>query len=249
MFKFSWTGKQVKRKFSNLRRKSLGVIAIEVCFTLPVVIYLIFFTIELIKINITNDALQSICEEATYLTITHDYDSYSEWVQKIDDIIEKYRPTFIPEKAPGYTSAPWPVIRYEIILYNGLNEMLATIPYGGHSIHYSKVEIDDAARLHYSFSSDSEFIPISGMEYNGPVQQWKVGERWYNNQINPMNYVFVLTFSCNYPFSSSLVKWLFNGGVNTVIGKESTGYNGIAKGEKGTKYILWTRGTGIVNAK
>lgn len=314
------------QKLSNLRCKSLGVIAIEVCFTLPVVIYLIFFTIELIKINITKDALQSICEEATYLTIAHDYENGADLINKIDAIVEKYRPIFIPKEAPGYTAVPYPVIRWcfetypmfgesdantitdemleELVnmgrsagvssrmtgaLYPGNGDMLSYPPYGGSTIAYPPYETNRACAVHasqgypiagalytsgggvanigYGSGSAVQFIPSNGQampsvaERSGRTIMYMAGEGL------PDNRVFVITVTCNYQFSSSMVKWLFNGGSNTNtltssggsdnsetvggINSSTIGYGSMTTitASPGTMYLLWARGAGIVNAK
>lgn len=240
--------------FSKTKKKHRGVVALEVCFTLPIVIYLIFFTIEMIRINITQDALQSICEEATYLTIAHDYDSGPELIGKIDDIVEKYRPAFIPKKGPGYTSAMNPIIRWTYIGYADVETMLAKSPYGGDCITYPQYE--HSANVNHStpaYSSSSQYIPSMGMQCVANPENYQVTKAYLDEGGAglPTNSVFTLTVVCNYPFSSSLVKMLFNGGVNTKIGK-ILGSNEPVSSQthaKGSMYLLWARGAGIVNAK
>lgn len=233
-------------KLNRLRRKSFGVIAIEVCFTLPVIVYLIFFTIELIKINITQDALQSICEEITYMTIAHDYSNADDLIAKGDEMVEKYRPAFIPKDAPGYRSTLQPVIRWMYDTYPMFGEagdMLSSVPYGGSSITYPNYEqYPNTAARHVTggyWKNETQSIPVAGTIYVTNPEYWRNEETYMKGAGLPNNRVFVLTICCNYPFSNSMVKWLFNGGVNTRGGSEA----------KGTMYLLWARGAGIVNAK
>lgn len=150
-----------------------------------------FFCIELIKINITKEALQSICEEATYLTIAHDWDTYSDLITKIGAIIEKYRPSFIPQKSPQYNSTPYPVIRYWIQIYTNLNEMLSAVPYGGMSVFYPREEDASNAANHYCHHLTSAYIPVNNMAYGGLKVQWEKGEKWFNGELNPNNYVLL----------------------------------------------------------
>lgn len=241
--------------FSKIKKKHKGVVALEVCFTLPIVIYLIFFTIEMIRINITQDALQSICEEATYLTIAHDYDSGPELIGKIDDIVEKYRPAFIPKKGPGYTSAMNPIIRWNYMGYTSIETMLSKSPYGGDCITYPQYE--HSYNLHHSTvaysGGTSQYIPSMGMQCVANPEEWQVTENYLKGGGAglPANFVFTLTVVCNYPFSSSLVKMLFKGGVNTKIAKIQGDNEPVSSQThaKGSMYLLWARGAGIVNAK
>lgn len=46
-----------------------------------------------------------------------------------------------------------------------------------------------------------------------------------------------------------MVKMLFGGGVNTKIGSIGSDYNGEATGTKSKFYLLWARGSGIINPK
>lgn len=240
--------------FSKMKKKRKGVVAMEVCFTLPVVVYLIFFTIELIRINITQDALQSICEETTYLTIAHNYETGPELVGKIDAIIEKYRPAFIPQKGPGYTSAMNPIIRWNYIGYKDIDIVLAQPPYGGDSITYPQYE--HSANVNHStpaYSSSSQYIPTMEMQCVANPENYTVTKAYLDagGAGLPANSVFTITITCNYPFSSSMVKMLFNGGVNTKIGKLLGGKSPVSSQShaRGSMYLLWARGAGIVNAK
>ena len=241
---------QVCRK---LKRKSFGAITLEVCLTLPIVVYLMFFCLELIKINITNEALQSICEEATYLTISHDYSSGADLIAKVDAIIEKYRPSFIPQKAAGYNTSQWPVIRWCYETYSDFDNMLSKAPYGGSIVTYPRYEGDNYAKMHAGQSygvGSTQFIPVLGMECTANPENHRDTCTYMNGDGLPNNRLFVLTVTCNYPFSSSMVKMLFNGGVNTkYITQNGNLYPKKATGKTGTMYILWARGAGIVNAK
>lgn len=53
-----------------------------------------------------------------------------------------------------------------------------------------------------------------------------------DGQIANSGYIFVLTMAVKFPFSSPFVAKLFNGGSNT---------------DKSNVYILWARGSGVIN--
>ena len=216
-----------------------------------------FFCIELIKINITKEALQSICEEATYLTIAHDYKDGADLIKKVDAIVEKYRPSFIPKEAKAYTEKKFPVIRWAYEVYYNLSDMLSKAPYGGTTVTYSPYnrtsDFDEPAKYHATlcrYRDISNFIPAAGMEAPANPDNWVELVSHMKNEGLPDNRVFVLTVMCNYPFSSSMVKMLFGGGVNT---KLITFWHDVPRSadscKKGNMYILWARGAGIVNPK
>ena len=240
----------------NIKRKSIGAITLEVCLTLPVIVYLIFFTLELIKINITQDALQSICEEATYLTMSHNYSNGPDLSAKVDAIIEKYRPSFIPQTASqsGYGNGNYPVIRYQYCTYSSLDELLNLAPYGGSTISYPPYERDSSSRIHASpgyHVGVTECIPVFDKQYTEQPLNYNDDTGYMSGGEIPNNRVFVLTVTCSYPFSSSMIKMLFNGGINTKKAKinSTTASASLANQPRGTMYILWARGAGIVNPK
>ena len=233
----------------KLKKKKAGTIVIEVVFTLPLVFYLIFFCVELIRINIVNDALQTICEEATFLTSAHNYESGSELVAKIDAIVEKHRPRFIPEKAVGYNTTKQPVIRWNIGAYTDMQQILKNIPYGGSCMAYMGYEFDVTAAEHASQgwqTGETHFVPILGQEFN-QIEDWKDTKNFLSGSGIPDDYAFIINFSCNYQFSSGMTKLLFNGGVNTKVHEITYPYNGPATNFKDGKfYLLYARGAGIV---
>jgi hypothetical protein len=62
---------------------------------------------------------------------------------------------------------------------------------------------------------------------------------YLNNNNIPSGIVFVITIVCNYPFSSAMASQFFSGGNNTIKND--------GNGSKGSMYLLWGRGVGIVN--
>ena len=90
-----------KKIICFLKKKSLGTAILETALTLPVVLYIIFFSIELIRMQLAQVALDAITKECTFsLMAKGNYNDF-------DAIFEKYRPWGIPI---GY-------FRYYIRLY------------------------------------------------------------------------------------------------------------------------------------
>ncbi|MDR0677387.1 MAG: hypothetical protein LBF57_01775 [Holosporaceae bacterium] len=207
------------------RSKSKGVILIEVAFTLPILCYLIFFLLELIKINTTQSALDAIAAEATY-----DYIA-SETIANFEKIIDKFRPQFIPKDR----------VRYWFRFYNDLATMCANSPYGGEEIAYPDYTDPNAAgHAEVGNGNSIDFIDTDGSKTHlravGFDDNYANVIKYTTGELLASGKAFVLTFVIDYPFSSSFVKMLFSGGSNT-----------IKSGQKGTKYLLWSRGIGIVN--
>ena len=239
----------------KLKKKRAGAVVLEVIFTLPLVFYMVFFCVELIRINITNDALQTICEEATFLTSAHNYESGPELIAKIDAIIEKHRPRFIPQNAPGYTNEAKPVIRWSFVTASSAKECLSSDPYGGYSPVYQGYELYPRYGESHStfvYAKRSQFVPILGKRSGANFQNHEVCVNHMQNAGLPDGRFFVLDVICNYPFSNSLVKILFNGGVNTKINDvnwNEAGTKDASANKIGTMYLLYARGAGVVGKK
>jgi hypothetical protein len=115
--------------------------------------------------------------------------------------------------------------------------MCATSPYGGEEIFYPHTTTDHSlatisAGIEFLDSDANKVLLISN--YDIPATTVTT---YLSGKSTPKGTVFVLTFVCSYQFSSAFVKMLFSGGSNTKI----------AGGAKGTLYLLWGRGIGIVN--
>ncbi|MDR1982250.1 MAG: hypothetical protein LBQ08_00410, partial [Holosporaceae bacterium] len=133
------------RTFIIFRGKSIsrGAILVETALTLPIFCYLVFFLLELMKINETQTAVETITTESTFDFV------YNKSIAKIDAIIEKHRPRFIPVDN----------IRYWIRMYESLDTMCSESPYGGEGIAYPDGE---CAITHsgLDLSENMEFIDI-----------------------------------------------------------------------------------------
>jgi hypothetical protein len=216
-----------------------GIVVLEAALTLPAICALIFFAIELMKIHITQAALEAICAEATFYFIATGGEIKVNKMAGIDSIIEKYRPAFIPRTG----SDGYPVIRYWFRLYPNLAKMCEASPYGGEDIAYPPYSIDANARGHvgtrgteaeaYFGLNNGAYLSVIGF-----IADHASVIKYLNGTASGScsGTAFVLTFVCAYPFSNAFIKKLFHGGVNSKGGNSKEG-----------KYLLWARGVGIVN--
>lgn len=195
---------------------------IEVALTLPLVVYLIFFALELIKINLTQIAVDKIAQECTFSLINEKN------VKEFDKIFEKYKPSFIPIER----------CRFYCRLYTSLDTMMSESPYGGEKIAYPD-DAETTGQKPVAAATGHCFGLGGGTIYMAKYGNYGTGKdvghpdsENYLASTVPSGYAFVLTVVVHYPFSSPLVEKLFGGGSNTT----KAGY-----------YILWARGSGIVN--
>jgi hypothetical protein len=202
---------------------SRGSFIVETALTLPVFCYLLFFLLEMMKVNETKTAIDSITSEAVFNFV------FSKNTDSLDAVIEKYRPSFIPVGN----------IRYWIRMYTDLAAMCAVSPYGGEGIAYPE-DASDHSRL--SLSASMEFIDFEKnnifLQAAGNLSDLTVAT-YLTNLNTPPGTAFVITFVCDYPFSSAMVGKLFSGGKNTIKNDGA--------GTAGTMYLIWGRGVGIMN--
>jgi hypothetical protein len=195
----------------------------ETALTLPVVCYLIFFTLEAIKINDLKTALDSIAEEAIFdFSAAKNTDNFAA-------IIKKYKPAYIPDAN----------ITYYFDIYPDLATMCGTSPYGGEEIFWPTTSGSNTTKSYkdddyISTASDGKFISRSNQSF--ALTNYKKPESDFGLSKTNVDFktlsgkAAVLTVVCNYVFSSAMVKILFSGGSNT-------------KGKK--KFLLWSRGVGV----
>ncbi|MDR0968761.1 MAG: hypothetical protein LBL99_04000 [Holosporaceae bacterium] len=204
---------------------------IETALTLPIISYLIFFTFELMKIHITQTAIDTIAAEATFYFIAKG--RIADGDTSIDKIVKKHIPSFIQKQNLGY----W------LRVYSSLENMCSKSPFGGESIGYHENAETYAYLADHTGIVDPvdtfDFIDSDGSktfksEGTRAIHKGKIR----NNEKVPSGVTFVLTVVCNYVFSSSFIKMLFAGGSNTIRGRTQ---------QRGEAYVLWGRGVGIVN--
>jgi hypothetical protein len=218
-------------EFSNFFRRrsaSKAVITLEAALTLPAICYLVFFLLEMVKINVAQTAVETIAAECTFEFITSGNN------KDFDSIISKYRPAFVPSDN----------LRYWLRLYvkqdngtEGLAHMCALSPFGGEEIYWPNDNFGNREANADFMDTDKTNTILAATNYlsvKGTFDKYLAG-----NPNTPGGTAFVLTFVVDFPFSSPFIRMLFSGGSNTKKNNEN--------GAKGSKYLLWGRGVGIVN--
>lgn len=200
-----------------------GLTALEISLTLPVLLILIFFIIELIRINNTRTALDTIALEAVLEFIA------TKNTNKFEDIIEKHKPLAIPRNN----------IKYYFTIYSSLDNMCATAPYGSEEVFWPNSNVyspTEAKKTYVDSNKDNNFFGRDTAGSNGYIALSNQAEPFTTSSIDSIykisSKVFVLTFVCDFKFSSEFVKKLFAGGSNTV--------------DK-ARFLVWGRGVGICN--
>ncbi len=132
--------------------------------------------------------------------------------------------------------------RYYCRVYEDIAKMMSVSPYGGERIGFPDDENTDESRLPTNLAYQSGFglgggrITLKGdqnLTSNGDVGI-DLRREYLHNKTTPAGHAFVLTVVYRHEFSSSLVKTLFAGGSNTTMEDY---------------YIVWSRGSGIVDKK
>lgn len=208
-------GKLIKDRYS-------GLAALEAALTLPVLLMLIFFIIELIRVNNTRTAMDSMALEAVLEFIA------TKSTANFEKIITKHRAAAIPRSN----------IKYYFTIYDSLEGMCATNPYGSEEVFWPSsnvYSVSDAKKAYVDSNRDKSFFErdttsggngyISLGNQTNPLTTASI-----NNVYKISGKAFVLTFVCDFKFSSAFVKKLFAGGSNTV--------------DKG-KFLIWGRGVGV----
>lgn len=217
MFKSWWS--RFRKAVLTFRKTKLGIAMIELAFTLPPVLAMILFCIELVRIKLAQVALDTMCHACYFNFIKRGH------MKDFPAIVERYRPKFLPTDS----------IQAWARGYKTLEKMCSRSPYGGEAVKFSAdfsgvktnqrgnrgdILNDEGASCINSYSD----VPLS------------------IDTANTSGTAFVLTFVCNYPFSNSFTRMLFRGGVNTI--PLGGGFDGSGKG---STFLLWSRATGIID--
>ena len=234
----------LKKIRSFFKKKSTGVAILETALTLPIVLYIVFFAIELVRIGLAQAAVDAITKECTFSLMAKGN------VNDFDNIFQKYRPLGIPI---GY-------FRYYIRVYQNFHTndnkgVMDLTPYGGESIAWIGADYaNPTANASPTATSrggsgggafgtatttpGNKSATLSKYQtvfcYDSKTGEVGAAKRKQvvDGEISNSGYIFVLTVAVKFPFSSALVAKLFNGGKNT---------------DKSGVYILWARGSGIIN--
>ena len=225
--------------FKFFKKRFRGVAILETAITLPIVLYMVLFSVELIRIGLAQNAVDAITKECTFQLMA------TGKVDKFDEIFEKYKPIGIPLGN----------FRYYIRIYadddvspmtekhQGIYKMMRHEPYGSETIGWADISqntdtpTEKASENNYGLTNKHAWLNkykteiIDGEEYNEYGSDRKT---LLEDDGVPSGSAFVLTVAVRFPFSSSFISKLFNGGSNT---------------NKPNVYILWARGAGLVNSK
>lgn len=208
-------GKLIKDRYS-------GLAALEAALTLPVLLMLIFFIIELIRVNNTRTAMDSMALEAVLEFIA------TKSTANFEKIITKHRPAAIPRDN----------VKYYFTVYESLDKMCETDPYGSEEVFWPDGDVYNASTASTAYvdsNRDTSFFERDSTSgNNGYISLTNQTNPLTTTSINSVSKIsgkaFILTFVCDFKFSSAFVKKLFAGGSNTV--------------DKG-KFLIWGRGVGI----
>ena len=213
------------------KKKSTGTAILETALTLPVVLYIIFFSIELIRISLAQVAVDAITKELTFYLMANGKIEQG----PVDAIFNKYRPWGIPIGN----------FRYNIRMYSKFHTdddkgLMDVSPYGGSTIYWVGEDYNSpnpkqsptqrASWALYGQGSSGNQAALS--KYQGSAGPTVSAKNLLEGDLPSSGYIFVLTVTLNFPFSSPFVKKLFGGGTNT---------------NRDGVYILWARGSGMIN--
>ena len=145
---------------------------------------------------------------------------------KFETIITKHKPAAIPRDN----------IKYYFTVYDSLESMCATDPYGSEEVFWPSSDIynaDEAKKAYVDSNRDTNFFQRDTSSNSGYISLDSHTNPLTTSSINSVYKIsgkaFVLTFVCDFKFSSDFVKKLFAGGSNTVDKK---------------KFLIWGRGVG-----
>ena len=71
--------------FNFFKKRSKGVAVIETAITLPIILYVVFFAIELIRMSVAQSAIDAITKECTFKRMA------TGTVEGFDNIFQKYQ--------------------------------------------------------------------------------------------------------------------------------------------------------------
>jgi hypothetical protein len=221
---------QVIRKFKNKCDKVFGkhgAVMIEFVLTIPIILNIIFFGFELVKIYLTQTAISKICKECTLSLISTGN------VLEFDEIFQKNLPGFCKIGRS----------RYYCRVYSDLNSMIAKSPHGGERLGFpddgneATNTLPTINAMQSSFGLGNGEIILNGDANLSFSSENEVGHenrvKYLTNE-TPSGHSFVLTVVYRHEFSSALVKVLFGGGSNT---------------SHHDVYMIWSRSSGIVDKR
>jgi hypothetical protein len=192
--------------------RNRGLAMLEASFSFPIVLMLIFFMLEMLRVNTVKTALETIATETLV-----DF-AVSKKTTDFAATINKYKPAYIKAES----------IKYYFAIYENFDQMCAESPFGSEDIYWP-----GSAGL-----SSGVYLPSRGDDFLARKNDLVLTDRTkpetnaFPDGLN--NKVFVLTFVCDFSFSSSFVGKMFAGGSNA---------KGLPPEE--TKFVLFSRRVGV----
>ena len=197
--------------------KAQGGATVEMAFTLPIVLYLLFFVIEILRMKDAQTAVDSIAEECAIQFMSSKSTTTSlslPYPLDFSAIIEKYRPRYMSKDNITYY---FTIFESPQALYNNMTNIAVYWP-ASESAATAKEQLNNSGETKVSGTLD--------------LKNYKNVEQQDNNVLSGgylTKKAFVLTVVIKYKFSSGMVKMLFGGGSNT----------------SGDVFLVWSRATGI----
>lgn len=206
-----------------LKKRRSGVAALEAAFAIPAVVYVIFFTIELVRLHNAKIAMDSMALQCTLDFIA------SKSTANFENVISKHSTLNLKKDN----------ISYYFRVYKSLGEMCADgkEPFGAEEVYWPSSSSDTSTTSstssggtggsseggsETSTTSTDNYIALTDIKNPCTTEALNTPEKLSGK-------VFVLTFVYNFDFSSGFIKGLFGGGVNSKDGK----------------FLLWGRGVGV----
>lgn len=186
-----------KIKTYLLKKKTAGVVLIEAAIAIPVVVYVMFFCFELVRIHFIKIALDSIALHCSLDFIA------SKEVTNFDSIIAKH-------SAAGFNKNR---LKYYFKVYDKLEEMCANdkAPFGADEVFWpdsntstTGTYIDANSDNSHNSTSATATLSVNA----APAVTYLSGK------------FFVLTFVYDFVFSGGLLKKFFRNGSNTKNGSK-----------------------------
>lgn len=201
--------------FKMIRKKISGAAVLETALTLPLLLYLVFFIIEVLKIK---DVQLSVDSMAMDLALEY---SSSKSTINFDTIIAKYKPAYVQKKD----------LSYFFCVAKNLENLFKHDSYPiGALLTDAKLDIEPNEHIDgfgTNFPSTNGEMLIKLDNYKKPESN--ISKNFADHNSTLQGKAFMITVVCDYKFSSPLVRILFGGGSNTA----------------GSKFLLWGRAVNI----
>ncbi len=169
-----------------IRKRIRGAAIIEAAFTMPIILWIIFFILESIMINRLQAAIEAVAMECTF-----------------DFIVSKNTANFNTIIAKHLSTSEQKNLSWYFLIYDDLATM-CTDTFG------EDIIVNSSTRVQLGAKSSTH---TKGTRHDKPATP-KEGEGEQTITAKSGN-AFVLTLSYQYKFSSALVSQFFSGGHNT----------------------------------